>query len=142
MTTDETQIRALADEWAKALRSKDIDGVMSHYTPDIVIFGITPPLQYSRTRAHREHWEEMFASFKGPIGYEIRDHIITTAGDIGFGHCINRVSGTMQNGQTGGTWMRVTLGYRKIDGRWKVTHEHVSVPLDTTTGKAAVDLEP
>jgi len=26
--------------------------------------------------------------------------------------------------------MRVTVGYRRIDGQWKVVHEHVSVPFN------------
>ena len=32
--------------------------------------------------------------------------------------------------------------FSKIDGAWVVTHEHVSVPFDMETGKAACDLEP
>jgi hypothetical protein len=31
---------------------------------------------------------------------------------------------------------------RKIDGQWKVVHEHVSVPFDMETGKAMLDLKP
>ena len=39
-------------------------------------------------------------------------------------------------------WVRVTVGYRKLDGEWVVTHEHVSVPFYMDTGKAACDLKP
>lgn len=28
------------------------------------------------------------------------------------------------------------------DGRWKVVHEHVSMPFDMETGKAMLDLKP
>ena len=31
--------------------------------------------------------------------------------------------------------VRVTDGYRKVDGNWLIAHEHVSVPVDVTTGK-------
>jgi hypothetical protein len=30
----------------------------------------------------------------------------------------------------------------KIDGRWMVTHEHVSVPFDMKSGQALMDLKP
>jgi ketosteroid isomerase-like protein len=40
-------------------------------------------------------------------------------------------------------WFRVTLGLRRIDGKWLVTHEHSSVPfyMDGSL-RAAVDLNP
>jgi ketosteroid isomerase-like protein len=39
-------------------------------------------------------------------------------------------------------WVRVTTAYRRVKGRWMITHEHSSVPFDAHTGKAALDLEP
>ena len=38
---------------------------------------------------------------------------------------------------------RMTACYRKISGRWLITHEHVSVPFYMDGSyKAAVDLKP
>lgn len=42
----EALIRRRVEDSAKALRAKDIDGVMSLYAPDIVSFDIVPPLRY------------------------------------------------------------------------------------------------
>jgi ketosteroid isomerase-like protein len=39
-------------------------------------------------------------------------------------------------------WWRVTVCYRKIDGRWKIAHEHNSVPFNVNNGKASLDLKP
>jgi ketosteroid isomerase-like protein len=36
----------------------------------------------------------------------------------------------MKNGQKLDVWVRWTACYRKIGGKWKVTHEHISVPFD------------
>jgi ketosteroid isomerase-like protein len=41
---DEAQIRALVDDWARAIRAKDVDGVLRHYAPDLVHFSLAPPL--------------------------------------------------------------------------------------------------
>jgi ketosteroid isomerase-like protein len=39
--------------------------------------------------------------------------------------------------------VRVTVCFRKIAGKWKVVHEHVSVPFYMDGSfKAAVDLKP
>ena len=32
----EAEIRALIEDWAKAMRAKDVDGVVSHFAADIV----------------------------------------------------------------------------------------------------------
>jgi ketosteroid isomerase-like protein len=40
-------------------------------------------------------------------------------------------------------WFRHTLGFRKIRGKWKIPHEHESVPFYMDGSfKAAVDLKP
>ena len=39
------------------------------------------------------------------------------------------------NALLGDTWLRITVGYRRIDGRWRVVHEHISVPWDPMTGQ-------
>ena len=33
---DEEEIRARVDSWTKALRAKDIEGVMAHYAPEML----------------------------------------------------------------------------------------------------------
>jgi hypothetical protein len=38
--------------------------------------------------------------------------------------------------------VRVTDGYRKINGKWLITQEHVSVPVDLETGKADLTSKP
>lgn len=44
---DEAQIRVLIDDWANALRAKDVDDVMSRYAADLVQFVMAPPLKYA-----------------------------------------------------------------------------------------------
>jgi SnoaL-like protein len=72
-TNDEAQIRQLLDNWVNALRAKDIDGLMTHYAPDMLLFDLAPPLQYKGADAYRKSWEEWLPTFQGPVGYEIRD---------------------------------------------------------------------
>jgi len=140
---DEAQIRQLIDNWAKALRAKDINGLMSHYTPDILVFDLAPPLQYAGADAYRKNFDEWFTSFQGPVGYEIRDLSITTGDDAAFSHSLNRINGTRTNGEETDVWVRATVCFRKVDGKWRVTHEHVSVPFYMEPPyKASLDLKP
>lgn len=140
--TAEAQIRKLADDQAQAVRAKDIDGCMSNCAPDIVSFDVVNPLRKIGLDARRKRAEEWFSSFQGPIGYELRDLNITAGDDVAFSHSLNRVNGTKRDGGEIDMWWRATVCYRKIDGKWMVTHEHSSVPFDVESGKASLGLKP
>jgi ketosteroid isomerase-like protein len=46
MASPQTEVSASLDSWSEAIRSKDIDRLMSLYSPDIVYFDVVPPLQF------------------------------------------------------------------------------------------------
>jgi PhnB protein len=137
----EAQIRALIDDWARAMRAKDVDGVMAHYAADSVAFDLAPPL--ISTGADAEGLQAWFSTWPGPIGYEIRDLNITAGDDVAFCHSLNRLSGTKADGERADVWFRLTLGLRKLGGAWRIAHQHESVPFYMDGSfRAAVDLKP
>jgi ketosteroid isomerase-like protein len=140
--TNEAQIRALIDDRAKAVRAKDVNGAISSIAPDILSFDVVNPLQHVGSDASRKRAEEWFSSFQGPIGYEIRDLSITAGETLGFSHGLSAVSATRPDGGQLDMWWRTTVCFRKIEGKWMITHEHNSVPFDVESGKASLDLKP
>jgi ketosteroid isomerase-like protein len=139
----EAEIRRLTQEWIDALRARDPGRMMTNYARDVRVFGLSPPLEILGVDEYKRHWQRMFNSFEGPIGYEVRDESITAGNDVGFYHCLNRISGKTKDGRgSDGTWIRVTVCFKKINGKWVVTHEHASVPFDAQSGKASLDLNP
>ena len=140
--SNEAKVRDLIDAWATAFRAKNIDGLMANHSPDIVLFDLPPPLQYRGADAYRKNWQEWLPTLEGPIGCEIRELSVTAGDDVAFSHSLNRISSKRTDGETTDVWVRVTVGYRKLEGEWVVTHEHVSVPFYMDTGKAACDLKP
>jgi ketosteroid isomerase-like protein len=115
---------------------------MSNMAPEIVIFDLITPLQYRGADAGRKRAHEWLSSFDGPLGYEVRDLQITAGDDVAFCHSLNGVNGTTKTGTKIAMWWRATVGFRKIGGKWTVTHEHSSVPFEMTSGQAAMDLKP
>jgi ketosteroid isomerase-like protein len=136
------QIRQLFDGWAKAFEAKDVDGVMTMYAPNVTAFDIVPPLQFRGANAYRKDYSEFFAQFAGPIRVETPNMQIEVSGDTAFVFGLERVAGKMTGGAPVDMWLRYTEGLKRIDGQWRVVHEHISVPADMTTGKAAMDLKP
>jgi uncharacterized protein (TIGR02246 family) len=140
--SDEAQIRQCIEQWMQALHAKNLNTLMSYYTPDILTFDILPPLQYQGIEAYRKNFEAWFAAVQGRIEYEIGDLRITTGDEVAFCHSLNRVRSTRTTGERTETWVRVTVGFRKMEGLWMITHEYVSVPCDMETSQASLDLQP
>ena len=139
---DEAQVRTIIEERVESVRSKDINALLSNHAPDILAFDVLNPLQYSGLDKVRERAEKWLSSYQSSIGYEIRDLGVTTGADVAFCHYLYRVSGTLQDGGEVNMWVRATVCLRKVDGKWKIEHEHQSVPFDVETGKASLDLKP
>ena len=139
---DEAQVRAIIDERVESIRTKDISALLSNHAPDILAFDVLNPLQYSGLDKVRGRAEKWLSSYQSSIGYEIRDLGITTSTDVAFCHYLYRVSGTLKHGVEVNMWVRATVCLRKVDGNWKIEHEHQSVPFDVETGKASLNLKP
>jgi ketosteroid isomerase-like protein len=138
---DEAEIRRLIDTLVDSIRAADLEGLKGCFASDIVSFDVGPRLQDVGSTAKLKNWELAFSFLQPPLGYEIRDLSITADKDVAFAHGINRLSGTL-NGNRFGGWVRWTAGLRKIDGRWLIAHDQVSVPVDHVSGTALLDLEP
>ena len=141
-TNEEAKIRELIDHWANAARTSDLDGIMSHYAPDIVAFDAIAQLQFKGKDAYRKHWEACQSMCSGSMIFEVHQLHIAARDDLAFGHYLSRCGGTGPDGVEKVGWMRATVCCRKINGRWLVVHEHFSAPFDMETSKALFDLEP
>lgn len=141
----EHELRTLLEDRAAAIRAKDAARATAPYAPNTMMFVLTPPLQ-PRLHDHAPDQSgvtEWFASFQGPIDCESRDLRITTSPETAFAHQLLHISGIQEGGKPANYWIRETLGFRHLDGRWQITHQHQSVPLYLDgSGRAALDLKP
>jgi uncharacterized protein (TIGR02246 family) len=140
-TVGSEQIRSLIEGFVSAIRAKDVDRVMSIFSPDVISYDLNPPLQHGGGDIFREHWQALFSAY-GAIEYEIRDLHIAASDDLAFTHSLNRTSGTLKSGQHSERWLRWTACFRKYESKWLIVHEHVSIPADLKTGRAVLDLKP
>lgn len=135
-------IKALLDRRGEAAWAKDIDQLMSVFSPDVVYFDIVPPLRYSGADALRERFTDWFGRWQGPIGQELRDVEVLASGDVAAAHMLVRASGTLLDGPEVDYWVRVTDICRRTDDGWRITHEHVSLPADLATRTVLTNLLP
>ena len=142
---DEAEIRALEQRFAAAVKAKDVDKIMQAYVADesLFVFDVVPPRQYVGASAYRKDWENFLASYPGPIdAFDISDLSIVSGGNLAFSHSIQHLVLTDKDSKKVDLTVRVTDGYRKINGKWLIVQEHVSVPVDITTGQADLASKP
>ncbi len=141
---DQADIKALEQRYVRAVNAKDIKAIMACYVPDesLVVFDLMPPRQYVGAKAYQKDWEDLFAAYPGPPSMEMSDLSVTTEGNVGYGHNIQKSTLTDKAGKAMPLVLRVSNGYRKVNGKWLISHEHVSVPVDLATGKAELESKP
>jgi len=137
------QIRNLVTDRAAAMRAGDVATLIGQYAPEITKYDLAPPLA-NPAPLDGEALKAWFGTFDGPVDYEVRDLVVTAGDDVAFCHALHRLSMRPTGApDTYDLWFRVTYGLRKVDGDWKITHEHQSTPFHMDGSfKAAVDLEP
>jgi ketosteroid isomerase-like protein len=140
--TDEAEIRQRIETLVEAIRAMDLDGLQPIFAPDIVSFDLASPLRHVGAEAKRQNWVDVFTAYRRPLGYEMRDLTIAVGDDVAFAYSLSRISGTLQNGSTSDHWVRWTGCFRKIGGNWLIVHDQVSVPIEPSSGRALLDLQP
>jgi uncharacterized protein (TIGR02246 family) len=130
--TNEQQIRALIERWATAVHDGDMAAVLADHAPGIVMFDVPPPEQGVRgIDAYRETWPGFFEWQASGAVFEIESLAVTAGTDVGFAFALLRCGTPGDLERNPEQRLRLTIGLRKADGRWTVTHEHHSF-ADTT----------
>jgi len=125
---DEAEIRRVINKWSKALEAKDLDGLTADYAPDAVLYDAIPPYKAEGAQAIRKAWESCLPylpEFKS-VHRDLNFHV---TGDMAVVHGLHNFE-TETPHPCSQSWIRVTVCYRKIEGQWKVVHEHASLPFN------------
>ncbi len=136
-TNAETAIQVLEESFVAAFNTGNVDAMMQHYLTgdELVVFDVVPRKEYHGADNYRRNWHDFFSHFKGLLTIAITELGIRVEGNLAFSHSIQHVTGTSVHGEAVNRTVRVTDCYCKVDGNWLIVHEHISVPVDITTGK-------
>lgn len=120
---NEKQIRNLVENWAKAIRDVNIDQILANHSQDLVMFDVPPPLVSTGIEEYKSTWDLFFKYSSGGDGsFELVDLVITAGESVAFCHALLVIGGADKPS------CRLTIGLRKIDGKWTMAHEHHSAP--------------
>ncbi len=135
--------------WLEAFASQDLDQMMSFYVDDIFSYDLMAAptdagleMAFEGEAIWRQNWVTFFGMFADDLVISIEDLTVYQKGDLATVYGLTRLEGTIEGGPYVDMWVRETNLLQRIDGRWLVLHDHVSVPFDFATGHALIDLGP
>lgn len=127
--TDDDQIRILIEGWARAVHAGDLDTVLADHAADIVMFDVPPPNEGVRgIDAYGATWPPFFEWQRRGAVFDIVELDVTAGDDVAFAHALLRCGTAEELAMDPDLRLRLTIGLRKDNDRWVVTHEHHSFP--------------
>jgi len=128
-------VRELNDGCA-AFISGNAKASISFYLPSVLVFDVAPPRQKDFAMVEKFNQQMLDMVVGKPVCvYEEIDPVILTP-EYAYSTSILHTSGKLKGGGSFDFRERSTDIYQKVDGVWRVMHEHNSVPVNVITGQA------
>lgn len=125
---DAQLIRTLIDRWAEAVQREDLTSVRADHDANILMFDVPPPFLSRGIDAYISTWQLFFANVEKPVTFSFEDIEITAGSDVAFATAKGRCVNINRAGKREPLEFRLTIGLKKIDAKWRVMHEHHSLP--------------
>lgn len=130
VSEDTEAIRVLIERWAQAVREHDYPGILVNHDPDIVMFDVPPPMRSRGIDAYRRTWDLFFTVHRPSDAFDVLEIEVTAGHDVAFAVAMMRCGGPSGGRDSYPLDVRLTVGLCKVGGRWRVVHEHHSVPAN------------
>lgn len=141
---DEETVRRYVMKRADAMHTGDTKTLCQGYTDDAVVFDLAPPLvRPLGATGDVDRMQAWFDGKGGSVWSEVRDLQVTVDGGLALCTSLVSLGAPADSPQPFALWSRSTLGLRRLEGAWRIIHEHRSTPfyLDGSF-RAATDLTP
>jgi ketosteroid isomerase-like protein len=125
--SNESQISLLIENWAAAVRNRDIDTILAHHSADMVMYDVPFPFQSVGIEACRKTWD-LFFKYTKPGVFDIEELNIIADQHVAFCYATMKCSDKSDSGEFVELPFRLTIGLKKIDNQWVIVHEHHSIP--------------
>jgi ketosteroid isomerase-like protein len=146
-TTDQAaDVRDILDGQSRAYAARDVDGILAPYADGAVRYDLAPPLQQRAGTlvGDAQGVRAWLSGFTGPVLMEHQDVVVRVDGTLAVVHAVTRMTATPAGATDSFSfWFRSTLALNLVGPRWRIVHEHRSVPFHMDGSlRAALDLEP
>lgn len=113
-------------QWDHAVAKMDIQALTDLCQQDVSVFDVSSQLEGAA--AYKALWEQYSPYFSDDICVYRQDVKIYAENDLAFVHCYSKIDKAEQKQMLNLPWCRTTLCFQKSQGKWKMVHQHISMP--------------
>ncbi len=126
---NEARIRTIIEDWAKAVRNKDMDTILAYHSDDIVMYDVPKPFQSIGINAYRKTWDIFYKYTKLGV-FDIQELHIVADENVAFCYGTMKCADKSNSEEFVDLDFRLTVGLKKINNQWVIIHEHHSIPSE------------
>lgn len=126
--TNESAVRDLLERWAAAVRAKNMSEVLANHALDFRMFDVPPPFESRGLAGYADTWRLFYSSQPEPVAFDIKWLEVVAGNEVAFAFAHMQCVDPTEKVQRRPLDFRLTVGLRKLEGRWTIVHEHHSVP--------------
>lgn len=128
----------IMEAYRAAVLAKDVEAFLALYDTEVHVFDLWGSWSLHGLEAWRGMAVEWFASVGEEwIVVDIDQAWSTCSGDLAIGHAFLTYTAISADGrELRSLDNRITAAMRRVDGAWKIFHEHTSAPIDHAATKA------
>jgi uncharacterized protein (TIGR02246 family) len=128
--TNESAVRDLLERWAAAVRAKNMPEVLANHAPDFVMFDVPAPFESRGLGAYEDTWKLFYSNQPDPVAFDIKRLDVIAGDDVAFAFAHMQCIEPTEREQRTPLDFRLSVGLRRVEGRWLIVHEHHSVPAE------------
>ena len=129
---DVKAIKTIEDDLALQTSMKNL---IKYYAPDAVVMDIFAPGIYKGSDQIFKGFEAQMAQMQ-TMKSAMPDINIATDGKFACAAMTLQFNATMKNGSKNSITLRQLDAFKKINGKWLIEQQHISLPVDAKTGMA------
>jgi len=141
-TEDEAAIKRILNEGCAAWVAGKPEQSVDLYLKNVTVFDVSPPRQKNHDQVVEFNRQLAELTVGAPICVYEEIHPVVLTKNYAYSTGILHASGKMKDGKTFDFRERSTDIWKKVNGKWRVMHEHNSVPANVITGIADLKSEP
>ena len=140
MTKGLFEVQEVLENYKMAVLEKDVEKFLSMYVPEIHIYDCWMNWESKGVASWKETVTGWFAELRDDgilLKVDFHDIVIEEGSSLAFVHCAVTFAGHHEESGEKLRQMinRFTFGLKKMDGSWRITHEHSSLPINPESGK-------
>ncbi|MFZ7128102.1 MAG: YybH family protein [Desulfobacterales bacterium] len=138
--SDKAEIKELIQQLANAHADRNATAIVEAHVQGAVIYDLASPLWNCRMKC--DSVAAWLSEWDGAIRIDAQNIKINVKCDLAFATSLNRIQGQKDGGPLE-LWYRSTICLRKSKGRWRIVHDHSSMPFFMDGSyRAAIGLQP